>query len=52
MLVYAWGTDARDNRVPPTIPGFVVPELGPMVLVTTSFLAFALLSARRKKITL
>jgi len=54
MLVYALGktgcSKIFNNRVPPTCPGFVVPELGPMLLALTSFSAFALYSVKRKKL--
>lgn len=55
MLVYAIGkasaTDAKFNRwVPPTNAGFVVPELGPILLALASFCAFALYSFKTKKV--
>lgn len=57
MLVYALGktqnSDLFDNmfnnRVPPTQPGFVVPELGPALLAASSFSAFVLYTIKRKK---
>jgi len=65
MLVYALGkigeydksggvicpspTAPFDNRVPPTQPGLVIPELAVMFLIASSFGAFALYSLRRKK---
>jgi hypothetical protein len=52
MLVYAIGKSSTDfdNKVPPTIPGFVVPELGPILLALASFSALGLYSLRRKGI--
>jgi len=52
MLVYAIGKSSTDfdNNVPPTIPGFVVPELGPILLALASFSALGLYSLRRKGI--
>ncbi len=57
MLVYALGkasaTDTKLNRwVPPTNPGFVVPELGPILLASASMIALGLYAATRKKTTL
>lgn len=56
MLVYALGktegSDIFDNfyrKVPPTNPGFVVPELGPVLLALASFSAFALYAFKRRK---
>jgi len=55
MLVYAIGKTegAPDNlfnsKVPPTIPGFVIPELAPILLVIASFSAFILYMAKPKK---
>jgi hypothetical protein len=52
MLVYALGRSSDslfDNRVPPTQPGFVVPELIPILLMLASFVAFALYAVRRRK---
>lgn len=56
MLVYALGKTAHsevselfDNKVPPTIPGFVVPELGTVLLAAASFTALALYAIKRKK---
>lgn len=41
MLVYALGktkgSDLFNNKVPPTIPGFVIPELIPILLVLAPF---------------
>jgi hypothetical protein len=52
MLVYAIGKSSTDfdNKVPTTIPGFVVPELGPILLALASFSALGLYSLRRKGI--
>lgn len=54
MLVYAIGktgeTELFNNRVPPTMAGFVVPELGPVLLALASFSAFALFAIRRRKV--
>lgn len=52
MLVYAIGKSSTDfdNKVPPTIPGFVVPELGTILLALASFGALGLYSLRRKGI--
>ena len=57
MLVYALGKTARasnlfDNKVPTTRPGFVVPELGPMLLILAPFSAFAIYAVRRRKLQL
>lgn len=53
MLVYAMGkTDGStlfDNRVPPTRPGFMVPELGTMLLVLASFSAFILYAVKPRR---
>jgi hypothetical protein len=51
MLVYAIGKtgDNFDNKVPPTIPGFLVPELGPILLALASFSAFAIYAVKRRK---
>jgi len=56
MLVYALGktedSDIFDNfirKVPPTRPGFVVPELGPVFAALASFSAFALYALKRRK---
>ena len=38
-----------NNKVPPTIPGFVVPELGPALLAAASFSALALYTVKRRK---
>jgi len=55
MLVYALGkasdSDTKLNRwVPPTNPGFVVPELGTILLAMGSFGALALFSMKRRKV--
>jgi len=55
MLVYALGKGSKstglfDFKVPPTIPGFVVPELGTMLLVLASLSAFALYAVKRRKV--
>jgi hypothetical protein len=55
MLVYALGkacaSDTKLNRwVPPTNPGFVVPELGTILLAMGSFGALALFSVKRRKV--
>jgi len=54
MLVYAIGkTEAGtlfDNKVPPTQPGFIVPELGTVLLVLASFSALALYALKRRKL--
>lgn len=53
MLVYAIGktegSEIFDNKVPPTIPGLVVPELAPILLVIASFSAFILYLAKPKR---
>jgi hypothetical protein len=54
MLVYALGkaaaSDTEFNRwVPPTNPGFVVPELAPVLLALSSFAALALYAVKRRK---
>jgi len=53
MLVYAIGKNPGgslfNNKVPPTIPGFVVPELGPALLALASLSAFALYAVKRRK---
>jgi len=54
VLVYALGkasaTDTKLNRwVPPTNPGFVIPELGPILLASASMIALGLYAATRKK---
>lgn len=56
MLVYALGKTQQskvpelfNNKVPPTIPGFVVPELGTILLAAASFTALALYAIKRKK---
>ncbi|MCK4424933.1 hypothetical protein KAU93_04535 [Candidatus Bathyarchaeota archaeon] len=56
MLVYALGktegSNIFDNKVPPTRAGFVVPELGPMLLILAPFSAFAIYAVRRRKVHL
>jgi len=52
MLVYALGktaTELFDNCVPPTIPGFVIPEPATIVAVAMSFVALIGYAARRRK---
>jgi hypothetical protein len=53
MAVYVLGktgdSELFNNRSPPTQPGFVVPELGTILLAASSFGAFALFALRRKK---
>ena len=53
MLVYAVGksgsSNLYDNKVPPTIPGFVVPEVGPVLLALASFGALGLYAFKRRK---
>jgi hypothetical protein len=53
MLVYAVGkigdSTLFDNKVPPTRPGFVVPELGTGLMLLASFGAFALYALKRRK---
>jgi hypothetical protein len=53
MLIYALGkTDQSllfNSRVPPTIPGFVVPELGTMLLALAPLSAFGIYAIRRRK---
>jgi len=56
MLVYALGKTAHsevselfNNKVPPTIPGFVVPELGTVLLAAASFTALGLYVVKRKR---
>jgi hypothetical protein len=55
MLVYVVGEHKNpgeefDNRVPPTQPGLVVPELSEILLIVASFSAFALYAAYRKRL--
>jgi len=56
MLVYALGktedSNIFDNKVPPTNPGFIVPELGPMLLLLAPLSAFALYTVKRRKMHL
>jgi hypothetical protein len=56
MLVYALGksgeTTVFNNRVPPTIPGFVVPEPAVVILLITSLSAFAVYAVKRRKSSL
>lgn len=51
MLVYAIakGSTLFDQKVPPTIPGFVVPELAPVLLTFASFGALTLYAVKRRK---
>lgn len=57
MLVYALGktegSEVFDNfiarKVPPTNPGFIVPELGTVFAALASFTAFALYALKRRK---
>lgn len=54
MLVYALGKSScllslYDMKVPPTLPGFVVPDLAPVLLASASFSAFGLFAIKRKK---
>jgi hypothetical protein len=53
MLVFAVGktnsSTLFNNKVPPTIPGFVVPELAPVLLALASFGALALYIVKRRK---
>jgi len=53
MLVYALGkigdSTLFNNKVPPTRPGFVVPELGTALMLIASFSAFALYTLKRRK---
>ena len=53
MLVYALGksgdTELFNNRVPPTIPGFIIPEAAPLILATASFAALGAYAYKRKK---
>jgi hypothetical protein len=61
MLIYALGKSSNphafayaccikyDRWVPPTNPGFVVPELGPILLALASFSAFGLYAVKRRK---
>jgi hypothetical protein len=53
MMVYALGKAEGDslfsNRVPPTQPGFVVPELATILMATASFSALGLYALKRKR---
>jgi len=54
MLVYALGKSSNtvnefDMRVPPTIPGFVIPELVPVLMALGSFAALGVYGFRRRK---
>jgi hypothetical protein len=62
MLVYVLGksgsadtgtsaaSDLFDARVPPTIPGLVIPELGPLLLASSSFAALGFYAVKRRRI--
>jgi len=54
MLIYAIGktegSEIFDAKVPPTIPGFVVPEVAPVLLAAASFGALALYAIKRRKL--
>ena len=54
MLVYALGktgdSELFNTRVPPTIPGFVIPEATPLILAGASFAAMGLYAYKRKKL--
>lgn len=54
MLVYALGKSQcsmlYDMKVPPTRPGFVVPDATPLLLTLASFSAFAFFAIRRRKV--
>jgi hypothetical protein len=54
MLVYALGITGEgtvfNTRVPPTIPGFVIPEATPLILAGASFAAMGLYAYKRKKL--
>ena len=54
MLVYVLGSSSEnsgdlDMFVPPTQPGFVVPDLATILLASASFSAFALYALKRRK---
>lgn len=54
MLVYIIGMSSAtgnlfDMKVPPTMPGFVVPDLAPLLLATASFGALGLYAVKRRK---
>lgn len=54
MLVYVMGKmdaagDLFDTRVPPTIPGFVVPEVGTLLLTLAPLGAFGLYAFKRRR---
>ena len=53
MMVYALGKAPGEtlftNRVPPTQPGFVVPEVATILLAAASFSAFAVYALLRKR---
>ena len=53
MLVYALGKSGESTlftvKVPPTIPGFIVPEPAVILLSLASFGAFALFAVKRRK---
>lgn len=52
MLVYALGkskcSTLFDMRVPPTRPGFIVPDPAPLLLALASFSAFGVLAIKRR----
>lgn len=54
MLVYALGKSKCSTlfnmKVPPTRPGFIVPDLAPALLSLASFSAFAVYALRRRKL--
>ncbi len=53
MLVYVLGkcggSSSYNNRVPPTEHGFIIPELGPLLLTLASFSALGLYTIKRRK---
>lgn len=54
MLVYVLGSSSSTSsdlnmRVPPSIPGFVVPDLATIMLAMASFSAYALYALKRRK---
>jgi hypothetical protein len=54
MLVYALGKtgdcELFNTRVPPTIPGFVIPEATPLILAGISFATMGAYAYKRKKL--